>query len=225
MTQGTSSEISASSALWRIASALPPIERAYATARFLILRAKLLSVMDLLLPPSGRVLDVGCGFGLFTAYFAQMEPARRITGVDVSASRIRTARRVAIELGLDALFVTGDVRDAALEGPFEAAYVLDVLHHIPREDQRATLERLKGLLAPGGSLIIKDITTVPTSGLLFTHALDRLMVGWDEPLAYRHHSEWRTLLEDMGFRVRVVRVPDVLPYPHIVVSATLTGAR
>ena len=37
--------------------------------------------------------------------------------------------------------VRGDVRDAAVQGPFDAAYVLDVLHHIPREDQRPVLER------------------------------------------------------------------------------------
>jgi hypothetical protein len=26
----------------------------------------------------------------------------------------------------------------------------------------------------------------------------------------------------MGFKVRIVRVPDVLPYPHVVIAATRT---
>ena len=71
-------------------------------------------------------------------------------------------------------------------------------------------------------LIVKDITTEPRSGLLFTELLDRLMVGWNEPLAYRHHREWGAMLTELGFKVRMVRVPDVLPYPHVVIAAVKT---
>jgi hypothetical protein len=91
---------------------------------------------------------------------------------------------------------------------------------LPRDDQRRVLERIRALLVPGGTLIVKDITTEPRLGLLFTEALDRLMVGFDEPLSYRHHREWAAMLEDVGFRTRAVRIPDVLPYPHVVIAAT-----
>jgi len=213
-------ELSATRALLRIAAALPTVPRAYAIIRFLILRVKLLAVMDLLLPAEGRILDVGCGFGLWTCYFAQMQPERRFVGIDRSASRVSLARKVAERVGAQAEFLAEDVRSASVQGPFDAAYVLDVLHHIPRADQRPVLERLRDLLAPGGSLLIKDITTEPWLELKFTELLDRVMVGFDEELAYRHHLEWRALLEELGFRVRVVRVADVLPYPHVVISAT-----
>jgi 2-polyprenyl-3-methyl-5-hydroxy-6-metoxy-1,4-benzoquinol methylase len=204
-----------------IARALPFVERAYAEIRFSILRPKLLSVMDLLLTDEGRILDVGCGFGLFAAYFGQTHPRRQIVGVDPNARRVDLARRVAQKLGLvDHRFHVGDVRDTHLEGPFDAVYVLDVMHHIPEADQRPVLERLRDLLVPGGMLLIKDITTEPHHELLFTELLDRVMVGWDEPLAYRHHRAWGEMLTDLGFKVRIVRVPDVLPYPHVVIAAT-----
>jgi 2-polyprenyl-3-methyl-5-hydroxy-6-metoxy-1,4-benzoquinol methylase len=209
-------------AIAKIVRALPGIERAYSLVRFSIMRPKLLSVMDLLLPDEGRILDVGCGFGLFAGYFGQTQPRRRIVGVDPNARRIELARRVASSVGLqDARFIAGDVRDAALEneGPFDAIYVLDVMHHLPREDQARVLARLRSLLVTGGLLVVKDITTEPHSGLLFTEALDRLMVGWDEPLAYRHHRDWAELLAGLHFKVRMVRVPDVLPYPHVVIAA------
>jgi 2-polyprenyl-3-methyl-5-hydroxy-6-metoxy-1,4-benzoquinol methylase len=214
-------EVSGGDAVARIVRALPPVERAYSLVRFSILRPKLLSVMDLLLREEGRILDVGCGFGLFAAYFGQTQPRRRIVGVDPSARRIRLARGLAAKLALTGhTFVEGDVRDAALVGPFAAAYVLDVMHHLPRADQRRVLERLAGLLEPGGMLLVKDVTTEPRLGLLFTEALDRLMVGFGEPLAYRHHKEWGQMLTELGFRVRMVRVPDILPYPHVVIAAT-----
>jgi SAM-dependent methyltransferase len=214
-------EVYGRDAIRRIVSALPAFERAYSLVRFSILRPKLLSVMDLLLTDEGRILDVGCGFGLFAAYFGQTHPRRRIVGVDPDGRRIGIARQVADRLELrEHRFVVGDVRDAPLEGPFDAAYVLDVMHHLPQADQRPVLERLRGLLAPGGMLLVKDITTEPRAGLLFTEALDRLMVGWSEPLAYRHHREWSEMLAGLGFKVRMVRVPDVLPYPHVVIAAT-----
>ncbi len=208
-------------AIGPIVRALPPLERAYSLVRFSILRPKLLSVMDLLLPGEGRILDVGCGFGLFAAYFGQTHPSRKIVGVDPNPRRIDLARHVAARLGLEQHeFLVGDVRDAELDGPFDAAYVLDVMHHLPPGDQRRTLERLRDALVPGGILLVKDITTEPRFGLLFTEALDRLMVGFREPLAYRHHHEWRAMLVSLGFKVRMVRVPDVLPYPHVVIAAT-----
>lgn len=213
-------EVYGRDAIGRIARALPLVERAYANIRFSILRPKLLSVMDLLLPDEGRILDIGCGFGLFAAYFGQTQPSRRIVGVDPNAKRIAMARRVCSGLGLENEFVAGDARDVPLAGTFAGAYVLDVMHHIPKEDQLPMLERLRDLLAPRGVLVVKDITTEPAFGLEFTRLLDRVMVGWDEPLAYRHHREWGEMLTSLGFHVRMVRVPDVLPYPHVVIAAT-----
>jgi len=214
-------EIYGRRAMSNIVRALPVVERVYSVLRFSILRPKLLSVMDLLLTDRGRILDVGCGFGLFAAYFGQTQPQRRIVGVDPDARRVGIARRVASSLGLrDHAFVVGDVRTAPLEGPFDAAYVLDVMHHLPRDDQRRVLDRLRGLLVPGGMLLVKDITTEPRLGLLFTEVLDRAMIGFHEPLAYRHHREWGAMLREVGFNVRMVRVPDILPYPHVVIAAT-----
>lgn len=217
-------EVWGRTALARIARALPPVERAYATIRFSIMRPKLLSVLDLLLPEEGRILDIGCGFGLFAAYFAQTQRARQIIGVDPDGRRTQMAKRTFEKLGLEGhSFIAGDARSTEVQGPFDAVYILDVMHHIPKDDQVALLRRLHDLLAPHGVLVIKDITTEPWLGLKFTEYLDRVMVGFDEPLAYRHHREWGELLRELGFKVRVVRVPDVLPYPHVVIAATKPG--
>src|SRR4051812_8590135 len=129
-------EVYGQAAIGRIARSLPLVERAYANIRFSILRPKLLSVMDLLLPDEGRILDIGCGFGLFAAYFGQTQPGRRIVGVDPNERRIKMARRVCESLGLAGhSFHAGDARSVPLEGPFTGAYILDVMHHIPESDQ------------------------------------------------------------------------------------------
>lgn len=213
-------EHESSSAVARIAMALPPVERAYAMVRFAILRQKLLAILNLLLPESGRILDVGCGFGLFSAYFSLVAPGRRVIGVDPSAKRVEMARNVKRKLGLaHNEYLVGTVEGARPEGPFDGIFMLDVLHHVPRSEQRRLLEHLRGLLSPRGVLIIKEVTTDSPFKLRFTEALDRVMVGMDAPLAYRHHREWVEELSALGLSARVVRVPDILPYPHVVFAA------
>ncbi len=205
--------------LARIAGALPPVERAYALARFGVLRPRLLSVMDELLPSEGPLLDLGCGFGLWSAYFGATRPGRSVHGVDLSARRIALASRVAARLEVRATFEVGDARDAPLGDGYAGAYMLDVLHHVPADAHRPLLERVARALRPGGALVVKDITTSPRAGLWFTRALDRAMVGLDAPLAYRHHDEWARMLDGLGLSPRVVRVPDLLPFPHVVLVA------
>ena len=51
-----------------------PIIRAYAWGRFLILRQRFLDEIGQYLPDEGRILDIGCGFGLFSLYYAQLFP-------------------------------------------------------------------------------------------------------------------------------------------------------
>ena len=213
-------EVSWHSAMGRIVRALPPIERAYATIRFSILRPKLLSILDLLLPIEGRILDVGCGFGLFAGYFGLVATGRTIVGVDPDARRVGIARHVAESLGLTRhTFHVGDIRTVAIDGLFDAVYLLDVMHHIPAAQHTQVLRGLYERLPNGGRLVMKDVTTQPRSGLLFTEVLDRVCIGFEDELAYRHHREWEALLKDIGFRVRTIRVPDVLPYPHVVFLA------
>ena len=42
-----------------------------------------------------RVLDLGCGFGLFSLYYASVRPSIEIAGIDLNERRIAMARRAA----------------------------------------------------------------------------------------------------------------------------------
>src|SRR2546421_12929435 len=76
-----------------------PVVRAYCWARFLVLRQRFLEEIGQYLPPAGPVLDIGCGFGLFSVYYAATGPAPFLRGLDVSARRTALARRAARRLG------------------------------------------------------------------------------------------------------------------------------
>lgn len=189
--------------------------RIYARIRFSILRQPFLEEIGQYLPAEGRILDLGCGFGLFSLYFASLEPGRRMVGVDRDPRRIALSRESAMKLGLGNVeYQVDDAVDWQSGEKFEAIYMLDLVHHIPEAQVGEFLAKIRSLLAPGGILIIKDVSDGPWLKRLFTLVLDRLIVGW-EPIRYWPPEELSILLRGLGFDVKRHRMRDFLPYPHI----------
>jgi SAM-dependent methyltransferase len=192
-----------------------PVVRAYCWARFLVLRQRFLEEIGQYLPASGAVLDIGCGFGLFSLYYAATAPARFVRGLDLNARRIAMARRAAQRLGLDNVaYEQGDARDFKGDSEVVAAYMLDIVHHVPPATVPPLLAQLRRCLAPGGRLLVKDVDTRPAHKRWFTWALDRVMAP-RTPVHYWSAEELTAALERAGFRVRRHLMVDVLPYPHV----------
>ena len=202
-----------------------PVIRIYSRMRFLILRQSFLEEIGQYLPREGRILDLGCGFGLFTLYFALRAPSRRIIGVDLDEKRIRYAQRSAVELALENVeYRVGNALEWSTTDRFDAIYMLDLIHHLPVERVPDFLARARDLLKPQGTLILKDVADRPRYKMLFTLLLDRLMVGF-EPIRYWPPQELADLLATLGFDVVRHRMTDYLPYPHILYVAHLRTDR
>ncbi len=97
------------------------------------------------LPPGAKVLDVGCGNGEFLA--AAAEAGFEAHGIDLSEAAAQMCRA----RGLRA--VSGDFLTAALDAPFDAITMWDVIEHLP--DPVSFVRRAAGLLRPGGVLVMK----------------------------------------------------------------------
>jgi SAM-dependent methyltransferase len=98
-----------------------------------------------LLPPSARVLEIGCGDGRVAARLAAA--GFRVLGIDTDEEEIALAQQRGVEARVaDALEIGG--------GPFDAIAFTRSLHHIERLD--AALDRARGLLAPGGRLLAEE---------------------------------------------------------------------
>jgi 2-polyprenyl-3-methyl-5-hydroxy-6-metoxy-1,4-benzoquinol methylase len=110
------------------------------------------------LPTEGRVLEVGCGHGLFSGYLARRAPGLRVLGVDIDAGKIAVARtseepgRLGFAVG-----TSGSVPD----GPWDGIVLVDVLYLLDEAAQRALLSACAAVLAPGGVLVVKDMATRP----------------------------------------------------------------
>jgi len=104
--------------------------------------------------PGARILDVGCGAGLF---FDALERLGHVEGIESDRLAVEQAGRwrSRIHVGeLDDTFEPGS--------PFDLILLLDVVEHVDRPDR--LLRRAASLLGPGGRILV----TVPAFNWLWT---------------------------------------------------------
>ncbi len=110
-------------------------------------RARML--MDYLALREGdRVIDVGCGMGVYLMLMSRLRRPR-LVGLDLQPDRLRRARAEVA----DAHLVGADIRRLPF-GPevFDKALMSEVLEHVP--DDEAALRAVHRLLKPGGVLAV-----------------------------------------------------------------------
>ena len=100
----------------------------------------------------GRALDVGCGTG--TNVITLAEHGWQAIGVDFVPRAIRTAKRKLKQAGVNAKVRVGDAtRLDNVSGPFDLILDIGCSHVLKGEKQRAYLDNLSRLLAPGGTYL------------------------------------------------------------------------
>jgi 2-polyprenyl-3-methyl-5-hydroxy-6-metoxy-1,4-benzoquinol methylase len=114
-------------------------------------------------PPTGSVLEVGCGHGLLSNYLALGGPGRLVTGIDPDPARIAVARRAGARVGGRGGGVSFAVGPPGVlpAGPYAAVVLVDVVYLIEPAEQEQAVRSCAGLVAPGGALVLKETATGP----------------------------------------------------------------
>lgn len=111
-------------------------------------------LMHQLLPPSGTIYDLGCGYGFATYLLHWSAPARHFIGIDYDEEKIITAQHH-YKRTENVRFVTADITTYPLRS-CDGIVISDVLHYLPAEEQMSVLEKCYAALEPGGVLILRD---------------------------------------------------------------------
>jgi SAM-dependent methyltransferase len=103
-----------------------------------------------------RLVDLGCGFGALSAFFAGR--GATVTGIDPIEERLAVGREVAAEHDLPIEFKRGRMEDLELpESSFDIAVQNNSLCYIiGDEDRHAALLETARVLVPGGDVIIRN---------------------------------------------------------------------
>jgi 2-polyprenyl-3-methyl-5-hydroxy-6-metoxy-1,4-benzoquinol methylase len=156
-----------------------------------------------------RILDVGCGTGVYTKALARFGPT---TGLDLSPAAIDVARS---ELpGIE--FLAGNMYDYPFRDAYDVIVAQEVFDHV--QDQATFVERAAGLLGAGGYLILSC-----TNRFVLERARDLF------PPQPAHHifkpllrRELRALLRP---RFRVLRTTSVVPLGNHGILRVLNSPR
>ncbi len=144
-------------------------------------------------------MDIGCGYGLQTAWLLERFQSAKVVGIDPDAGRVRVAARVA---GRRASIKSGSAPDIpAVSQPADLVIMLDIVHYLNDDALRLTLKNLHDRLKRGRPLIIRA-SLRPTRPTPWVWWLENFKLKLNQtPSYYRSAETLQTMLEETGFIV------------------------
>jgi 2-polyprenyl-3-methyl-5-hydroxy-6-metoxy-1,4-benzoquinol methylase len=142
-----------------------------------------------LLPPSGQLLDAGCGVGKPTSEFL-VKKGFDVTGVDISKRMVDIAKKNVPE----ASFIQKNILELDFpDTTFDGIICVYTLWHIPRKNHPAIIHNFHRMLKDNGILVLNT----------GTYESEGVSEFFGEPMLWSTNDPKKTLtvVKDLGFEV------------------------
>ncbi|SRR5258708_958675 len=173
-------------------------------------------------PIQGVIVDLGSGDGLLGNYLAIASPKRHVFGIELNKERVKNSYK-----GFkNTKFLYGNILKADIPKA-DCILLVHVLHHLNSfDEQEKLIEKCKTKLRKGGKLLIVEISEQPFSKYMFTKFTDMVIVPilfenriFNPNINFRKISDWRKLLKNFGFNVKVSYPHKGKPFSHVLFEA------
>jgi 2-polyprenyl-3-methyl-5-hydroxy-6-metoxy-1,4-benzoquinol methylase len=156
------------------------------------------------LPAGARILDVACGSGWLSEYFARL--GYDVTGIDISPQLIQISEerirvlppRIDPETEIRCRFRVHDIELGALDEKFDAIVCYDAMHHFAEE--KSAVQNIAAMLRPGGVLFILEGNR-PATGSAGEAELAQVMRNYGTLESPFDAAYLRQLLDQCGLAV------------------------
>ena len=141
--------------------------------------------IDSYVPNKGKILDFGCGHGIFANLMSLSSNNRLVVGCDIDEHKIDIALNT-IQDRKNICFINDNIMD--IDEKFDGITIISVLYLIPYEKQEEILRHLVDLLAEDGKLIIVEFDKEPKWKYYWGFLREYLMTSFytkSEGLFYR----------------------------------------
>lgn len=128
--------------------------------------------------PGEKVGDIGCGSGQFLLLLSEFAQPSFLYGIEISAKLIDNAHNLFSSFPKEkyAFEQYDGVNFPAVLGEMDLLFLIDVLHHVPKNNQEAFLKDIAKMMKPGARLVLKDINAA--SPLVYCNKLhDAIFAG------------------------------------------------
>lgn len=189
-----------------------------------------------------RVLDIGSGQGLLTAWLLAAQKSAQqgqwpkewapapapasVHGIELmqhDVDRANQALQTAVHQG-SASFVAADMREAAF-GKADAVVILDVLHYVPIADQDRVLQRVRASLDQGGVLLLRIGDRAGGLRFWISYGVDAAVTTLRGHRLTRLHcrtlGQWQEALRALGFEIEVQPMSEGTPFANVLLVARI----
>jgi SAM-dependent methyltransferase len=188
-----------------------------------------------------RILDLGCGQGLLSAWIRAAQrgcavgawpcgwpPAPQAASIRGLELMSKDVQRAHVALGAACDIVQADIRYAEF-GAADAVVLFDVLHYMQWDEQRAVLERVRAALPAGGLLLLRVGDAGAGWRFHYTESVDKVVMFLRGHSLIATHcrtvTAWRELLRACGFDSEIQPMSRGTPFANVLLVAVKIDVR
>lgn len=165
-----------------------------------------------IIPEHESIFDIGCGSGMFLSLVATYKNPEKVYGIEIDDKLIENAKKIFKNINVPSEFKKYNGNTLPQEiNSYKYIVLIDVLHHIPKQNQFSFLKNIYDMMNEESILIIKDIDR--KNPLHYWNKIHDMVFSGEigsEPNSVELQNE----LTNMGFKKITKSYRTMLLYPH-----------